>query len=300
MTTHHRAPHDIVPRRYGDDDQIGAANEITAEKVASAARLIRTGKRYALGQILDSSSPAQMWRYWAHSLLTDRTSPERAFGSNSQTFVEETISGALHSGTHLDGLGHVGIGEYAYGGRRWLDIIAADGLTELGIENVPPLASRGVLLDIAALHGVAQLDSEYGITSYDLEEAAQRAGVTVESGDILFIHTGWGSLWATNQELYGASEPGIDLSAARWCTDRIVTVIGSDNWAVEQVLREPVPGSESFAVHQETITRNGIYLLENARTAELAADGVSTFFCVIAPIRLRGGSGSMVGPVAIV
>lgn len=300
MTTDHRASHEIVPRRYGEDDLIGAANEITPATVAAAASLIRSGKRYSLGQILDSTSPAQMWRFWSHSLLTDRTSPERAFGTNSQTFVEESISGALHSGTHLDGLGHVGIGEYAYGGRRWLDIIAADGLTELGIENVPPLAGRGVLLDIAALHGVEQLDGEYAITADDLEAAAQRAGVAVEGGDILFIHTGWGSLWAADQDAYGASEPGIDLSAARWCIDRRVAVIGADTWAVEQVLREPVPDSESFAVHQETITRNGVYLLENARTAELADDGISTFFCVISPIKLRGASGSMVSPVAIV
>jgi kynurenine formamidase len=241
-----------------------------------------------------------MWRYWTHSLLTDRTMPARAFGSNAQTFVEESVSGALHSGTHLDGLGHVGIGEYAYGGRRWVDIIAADGLTELGIENVPPLASRGILLDIAALHSVEQLGAEYAITADDLQAASERAGVTVSAGDILFIHTGWGVLWDTDQDTYGASEPGIDLSAARWCIERRVAVIGADNWAVEQVVLKPEVDAESFAVHQETITRNGVYLLENARTAELAADRVTEFFCVIAPVRLRGASGSMVGPIAVV
>lgn len=300
MTTESRGPIEVVPRRYGEADLIGAANEITPEKVAAAAALIRTGRRYALGQILESSSPAQMWRYWTHSLLTDRTMPARGFGSNVQTFVEESVSGALHSGTHLDGLGHVGIGEYAYGGRRWVDIIAADGLTELGIENVPPLVSRGVLLDIAALRGVEQLGAEDAITADDLQAASERAGVTVGAGDILFIHTGWGVLWDTDQDRYGASEPGIDLSAARWCIERRVTVIGADNWAVEQVVLKPEADAESFAVHQETITRNGVYLLENARTAELAGDKVTEFFCVIAPVRLRGASGSMVGPIAVV
>jgi kynurenine formamidase len=300
MTTQNRAPIEVVPRRYGDADMIGAATEITAEKVAAAAALVRTGRRYALGQVLESSSPAQMWRYWTHSLLTDRTMPARAFGSNVQTFVEESVSGALHSGTHLDGLGHVGIGEYAYGGRRWVDIIAADGLTELGIENVPPLVSRGILLDIAALHGVEQLGAEYAITAEDLQAASDRAGLIVSAGDIVFIHTGWGVLWDADQATYGASEPGIDLSAARWCIDRRVVVIGADNWAVEQVLLSPVEGAESFAVHQETLTRNGVYLLENARTAELAADGVTEFLCIIAPVRLQGASGSMVGPIAVV
>ena len=295
-----RAPLEVVPRRYGDDDVIGAANEITPEKVRAAAALVRTGQRYALGQVLDADSPGQMWRYWKQALLTDRVSPERAFGSNVQTFVEESVSGALHSGTHLDGLGHIGLAEFAYGGRRWTDIIAADGLTDLGIENTPPLVSRGVLLDIAALRGVPMLGDEEAVTADDLAAAAERAGVEVEAGDIVLVHTGWGTLWNTDGDRYAATEPGIDESAARWLTDRRVTVIGADNWAVERVLREPPADGPSFPVHQETITRNGVHLLENARLEEIARDGVTTFLAIIAPVRLRGGTGSMVGPIAVV
>ena len=295
-----RAPLDLIPRRYGDDDVIGAANEITPEKVVAAASLVRTGRRYALGQVLSSDSPGQMWRYWKQALLTDRTSPERAFGANVQTFVEESVSGALHSGTHLDGLGHIGLAEFAYGGRRWNDIIAADGLTDLGIENTPPLVSRGVLLDVAALHGVEMLGDEDAISADDLATAAERAGLEVGPGDIVMVHTGWGRLWDADGDRYAASEPGIDDSAARWLTDRRVTVIGADNWAVEQVVREPSPETLAFPVHQETITRNGVHLLENVRLEELARDGVTAFFAIIAPVRLRGGTGSMVGPIAIV
>jgi kynurenine formamidase len=298
MTDTGRAPVDLVPRRYGDDDRIGAANEITPEKVREAAALVRTGRRYQLGQILAPDSPNQMWRYWKHSLLTDRVLPARAFGSNVQTFVEESVSGALHSGTHLDGLGHIGIGDYAYGGRPWSHLIGADGLTDLGVENVPPLFTRGVLLDIAGLHGVDVLGPDQPITDADLEAAERAAGVTVGAGDVVLLHTGWGRYWDTDGARYAASEPGLDLSGARWCTHRRVTVIGADNWAVEQVGIEP--GDEAFPVHQETITRNGVYLLENVRTADLAADRVTAFCCVIAPVRLRGASGSQVGPVAVV
>jgi kynurenine formamidase len=294
-----RAPHDIVPRRYGDDDVIGAANEITAEKVAAAAALVRTGRRYGLGQVLDANSPGQMWRYWKQILVTDHTTPERAFGSNVQTFVEESVSGALHSGTHLDGLGHIGIGEFAYGGRRWSDIIAADGLVELGIENAPPLVSRGVLLDVAATRGVDVLGDDEAITAADLEVAAAQAGVTVEAGDIVFLHTGWGRLWEEDPDRYAASEPGLDESAGRWLTDRRVAVIGADNWAVERVALEAEPEGAAFPVHQQTIARNGTYLVENLRLAELVADGVTTFLAVIAPVRMRGGTGSMVNPIAL-
>jgi kynurenine formamidase len=298
MTVPARAPREAVPRHYGDDDEIGAANEIGPDTVTRAAGLVSRGRRYALGQVLGPSSPHQMWRYWKHTLLTDHVLPERAFGSNQQTFVEESVSGAMHSGTHLDGLGHIGIGAYAYGGRPWSEIIAADGLTRLGIEQVPPLVSRGVLLDLAAAHGVAVLGDDQPVTADDLEAAERAAGVQVAAGDIVLLHTGWGALWETDGDRYARSEPGLDLSGARWCVERRVTVIGADTWAVEQV--PLTPGDEAFPVHQETITRNGVYLLENVRTAELAADGVHEFLCMIAPLRLQGASGSMVNPVAVV
>lgn len=293
-----RAPADVVPRPYGDDDVIGAANQITPERVAAAAALVGAGRTYSLAQVLDSASPAQMWRFWKQELLTDRTTAENAFGTNQQTFVEESISGALHSGTHLDGLAHIGIGGFAYGGRPWSAIAHADGLTELGIENLPPITTRGVLLDVAAVRGVGRLDDDEPVTADDLDRAASVSGVRVGAGDVVLVHTGWGALWDGDPERYNASEPGIDLGAARWCIDRGVTVIGADNWAVERV--PLVAEDEAFPVHQETITRSGVYLMENVRTAELAADGVSVFFCVISPIRMRGASGSMVNPVAIV
>lgn len=231
-----RAPLSVVPRPYGDDDQIGAADEIGPDTVAAAARLVAAGRRYALGQVLRPGSPHQMWRYWKHTLLTDRTAPERGLGSNRQTFVEEAVSGALHSGTHLDGLGHIGIGAHAYGGRAWHDIV--------------------------------------------------------------LLHTGWGAYWDADGDRYARSEPGLDLAGARWLLERRVTVIGADTRAVERV--PLTPGEEAFPVRQGTITRSGVYLMENVRTAELAADGVHAFLCVVAPLRLQGASGSMVNPVAVV
>ncbi|MGN6242154.1 MAG: cyclase family protein [Motilibacteraceae bacterium] len=298
MSTVERAPAHVMPRPYGDDDVIGAANEINDERVLRAAGLVRRGRRYALGQVLDAHSPAQMWRFWKHSLLTDRISPERAFGSNVQTFVEESVSGALHSGTHLDGLGHIGVGPYAYGGRPWSQIVSAEGLVELGIEQVPPLVTRGVLLDVAASKGVDCLQPDEPVSGEDLEAAAERAGIEVEAGDIVLLHTGWGRHWSQDPDRYAASEPGIDLSGGQWLVDRRVCVIGADTWAVERV--PTVQEAEAFPVHQLTIARNGVYLLENVRTEELAADGVTAFLCVVSPTRLRGASASMVGPVAVV
>jgi kynurenine formamidase len=286
----------VFPLRYGADDSLGAANEITEEKVREAAALVRQGRRYSLGQVLDDRSPTQMWRYWKHSLLVDRVVPGRFLGPNRQSFVEEAVAGALHSGTHLDALGHIGIGELAYNGARYADIVGPTGLARLGIEGVPPLFTRGVLLDVAAARGVAMLDTPYVVGPEDLERAERRTGVRVGPGDAVLIHTGWGALWDADGARYAAGEPGIGLDAARWLTDRRVAVVGSDNWAVEAVPSPP----DMFPVHQHLITLYGVYLLENARTLELARDGVTAFCFAALAARLRGASASPVAPAAIV
>lgn len=292
-------PADIdFPRRYGADDTIGALNEITDDTVRAAVALVRAGRRYQLAQILDSDSPAQMWRYWKHSLLLDRVIPGRFVGANRQSFLEESVAGALHSGTHLDGLAHIGIGEHTYNGHRYDEIVDAAGLTKLGIEDVPPIVTRGVLLDITRVAGVEMLGDSQVVTPDMLDAAAQAQGVDVRPGDVLVIHTGWSALWGVDDDRYKRSEPGIGLAAARWCTDRRVAVVGADNWAVEVV-----PGERrelSFPVHQHCIAQYGVYLLENVRSQELVRDGVSEFFCAILPARLRGASASIVSPVAVV
>lgn len=292
-------PADVeFPHRYGPDDTLGAVNEITDETVREAVALVRSGRRYQLAQVLDSHSPAQMWRYWKHSLLLDRVIPGRFVGANRQSFLEESVAGALHSGTHLDGLAHIGIGEHTYNGHRYDEIVDAAGLAKIGIEQVPPIVTRGVLLDVARAAGSEMLADTQVVTAELLDAAVAAQGVDPRPGDVLLIHTGWSALWGVDDERYKATEPGIGLAAARWCTDRRVAVIGADNWAVEVV---PGERSElSFPVHQHCIAQYGVYLLENVRTEELVRDSISEFLCAILPARLRGASASIVSPVAVV
>lgn len=292
-------PADVeFPHRYGPDDTLGAVNEITDETVREAVALVRSGRRYQLAQVLDSHSPAQMWRYWKHSLLLDRVIPGRFVGANRQSFLEESVAGALHSGTHLDGLAHIGIGEHTYNGHRYDEIVDAAGLAKIGIEQVPPIVTRGVLLDVARAAGSETLADTQVVTAELLDAAVAAQGVDPRPGDVLLIHTGWSALWGVDDERYKATEPGIGLAAARWCTDRRVAVIGADNWAVEVV---PGERSElSFPVHQHCIAQYGVYLLENVRTEELVRDSISEFLCAILPARLRGASASIVSPVAVV
>lgn len=289
---------DTFPQRYGPDDELGAANEITQAKVREAVALVRRGDRYALGQVLEDGAPTQMSRYWKTALGLGHILPGASFGENRQSFVEETVAGALHSGTHLDGLGHIGIGSQTYNGISYQDVATSEGLLRLGIEGVPPFLTRGVLLDLVALEKGEPLAADRAVTADDLAAACERQGVEVRPGDAVLVHTGWGRHWMSDNERYAKSEPGIDLSAAAWLTDRRVCLVGADNWAVEVV---PYPDAHlAFPVHQHCIARYGVYLLENVVTAELARDGVAEFCFVLLPIRIKGASASPVSPLAVV
>jgi kynurenine formamidase len=286
-------PGPAFPLRYGASDEVGAANEIHAEQVLRAASLVRNGARYSLAQIVGADSAIQSWRYWKPTLHLANTLPGAHAGSNHLSAVEDTVAGSLHSGTHLDGLGHVGIGEHAYNGNRYADIVGGEGLRRLGIDGVPPFMTRGVMLNLEALHGMPL--GQHVITSDELEAAATRQQLEVLPGDALVLHTGWSRLWETDPTRYVAAEPGIGMDAARWCTDRRVCLIGADNWAVEAV----PSGDEAFPVHQHCITLFGCYLLENVRTEELVRDGIDEFCFVLLPLRARGASASPVNPLAV-
>jgi len=123
------AVHDDAARsRYGADDQIGAANEITESHVRDAVALVQQGQRVNLAQPLRTSSPQQSWRYWRSTLNLEHSMPGTEVGPNQLSFAEENLAGSMHSGTHLDGLGHIGRSGTLYGGHRYPDIVSADGL----------------------------------------------------------------------------------------------------------------------------------------------------------------------------
>src|SRR5262249_13013561 len=149
-------------------------------------------------------------------------------------YHDEVISGELGQiGTQFDGLGHFGIGDLFYNGNRRADFAQPGGLTRLGIENVGVIFTRGVLIDVARLRGTAMLEGGYEVTVDDLKNALARQRVSLGAGDVVLIHTGWGSLWMKDNARYLGSAPGIGLAAAQFLADSEVTVVGSDNSAVE-------------------------------------------------------------------
>lgn len=282
------------PSRWGADDQRGAANRLTPAKVLEAKNLITRGTVYQLGHVYEPGMPMFGTRHYSLRIPQVFAMP----GKNQAVYHDEIISGELGQiGTQFDGLGHVGIGDLFYNGNRRSEFAQAEGLTRLGIENVGPIVTRGVLIDVARFKGVDQLQGGYEITPADLKGALQRQGVQIRSGDVVLIHTGWASLWIKDNARYAASAPGIGVAAAQMLADAEVVVVGADTWGVEVM---PNPDSSlSAPVHQLLLARNGIYLHENLITADLARDSVYEFVYMFAPLRLKGATGSPGNPIAI-
>jgi len=282
------------PSRWGADDQRGAANRITPAKVLEARDLITRGTVYQLGRVYEAGMPLFGTRHF--SLRIPQT--YGPLGSNRTMYHDEIVSAEIGQvGTQFDGLGHIGVGDLFYNGHNRADFSRPDGLTKLGIENVGALTTRGVLIDVAGFKGVARLDGGYEITRADITGALARQRTEIHSGDVVIVHTGWGSLWLQDNAQFNASAPGVGLEAAQYLVEREVVLVGADTWSMEVV---PNPNPElQFPVHQLLIPRNGIYIFENLLTEELARDRVYEFAFFFAPLRLKGATGSPGNPIAI-
>ncbi len=282
------------PSPWGAADQRGAANRITPAKVLEAKSLINSGAVYELGRAYEATMPLFGTRHF--SLRIPQTFGP--LGTNNLMYHDEIVSGEIGQiGTQFDGLGHIGIGNLFYNGNDRNDFSKGEGLTKLGVENVGALVTRGVLVDVAAYKGVPQLEPRYEITAADLQGALSRQRMEVRSGDVVVLHTGWGSLWSSDAAKFGASAPGVGLDAARYLVERQVVLVGADTWSVE-VVPNPNPDLQ-FPVHQLLIARNGIYIFENLLTENLARDRAYEFAFFFAPLKLKGASGSPGNPIAV-
>ncbi len=288
------------PSPWGEDDQRGAANRMTPEKVIQANRLVTTGKVYQLGRVYEHGMPLPGKRHF--SLTIPGSPTEGPTGKNQSVSHDDMFSGEIGQiGTQLDGLGHVGVrvgeDDIFYNGFRLRDFKSPYGLRKLGVENVGVFYTRGVLIDVAKIRGADRLASGYVITPDDLQSGLALSGAKITPGDAVFIHTGHGQLWMKDNDAYGAGEPGIGMAAARWLSDRKIVLVGCDNWAIEAVPSEDP--ERPFPCHQWNLVRHGIYNLENLNLSELAADEVGEFAFIFAPLRLKGATGSPGNPIAV-
>jgi kynurenine formamidase len=293
------------PSRYGADDEAGALNEITPAGVVRATRLVRTGRVFDLAHVLDDRVPAFPGRTFRQYLTTtahqlNRRAPRAGgagLGRNEVNWIVEYVSAPSQMGTHMDALNHLQIGDRTYNGHRLDDIVEEHGTNRLGVDSLPQVVTRGVLLDIAAVRGVDRLARGDVVTPTDAEAALAAAHLTVEPGDAVLFHTGWGAQWGVDNDGYVDGEPGPGLDLAHWLVERRVAMTGCDTWSFG-----PVPAEdpdEPFVVPQLLNVKHGVVVLENLRLTELARARVTEFLFVVSHAKLRGATGAWVAPLAV-
>ncbi|RKT53763.1 cyclase family protein [Saccharothrix australiensis] len=343
---------DWAPSRYGPDDQRGTLNEVTPAKTAAALALLRPRRdvtTYNLGELMWNGFPAfrtEPRRTYEQRLTVLGYQPPPGFreqggilvtpeplGDNRISIHEERFEAELSAahprpvattfqiGSQLDNLNHIGAAEFFYNGLRGPDIARGHGTVRLGAENVGPVVTRGVLLDVLgvklagdrredlaepAANGRPLLRENYRITVEDIRDAMEFGGIDrLEPGDAILFRTGWSNLLARRDPAdiarwEGARGlPGIYLREARWLARARPAVIGGDTWALEVVGNPVNDAAVVFPAHQELIMRHGIRIGESYVVDRLAADRVHEFVFIVTPQYSQGATAGNTPPAAL-
>lgn len=287
---------DWYPSKYGADDTLGAINNLTPEKVVQAARLVQLGKSYPLGVVTGWDTPAYPPRHYALTVIQPGQEG-LTLGSNRATGNDDLLYTWMGIGSQLDGLGHMGIEHVYYNGHKAADFVTSKGLKVLSIEKIPPIVSRGVLLDMTRHYDMNPVPAGTAFNEAEIKAQAQAQGVAIGKGDVVLFHTGWLNLSEQDTAQFMSGEPGLGMGGARYLADLDVVAVGSDTWGVEAVPAEDP--EQRFPVHPELLAKNGIYVLENMDVRALAADRGWEFLFVLGQPRFEGAVQAVINPVAI-
>ena len=283
--------------RWGPDDETGALNLVGPGQVKRAIGLVREGRTVGLGQPLGPGTPVPAHRKAVERLMM-RDGGDYAAGARSPggfQFAEEVLGFAAHSGTHMDALAHAWYGDRLYNGFPSTTVRSTTGALRCGADKLRPVVTRGVLLDVAAQRG-RRLEAGEVVGLDDVQAAADAAGVSPETGDVVLVRTGWYGATADPRDDYFEGEPGLDVDAARWLAEAGVAAVGADNYAIEVL---PFTSEAVFPVHQLLMRDFGVPLIEGMVLDELAEAGAGEFLLVAAPLPVVGGTAGPVCPVAV-
>lgn len=294
-----------------DDLEQGPAAHQTPEVLLTALSIPRQGKVYTLSvprftgmPVFGAHPPFQVSMYRTPSgLRGDGVKPWGPVNEVNLGYMAEVTSGTSHSGAHVDALAHMTIGDddHWFGGGSARTDLGDRGPTKGDASELPSFITRGVLLDVPGYRGVAALPASEPVDAEELEAVARHQGVEVRPGDTVLIRSGYLSEWPDPQRMALHRTAGPDISAARWLLDRGVVAAGSDTETFEV---QPAPDLGSPAnpqpVHTLLLIENAIYLFESIYLEELARERVYEFLYVALPTRVRGATGAMMDPVAII
>ncbi len=280
--------------RWGKDDQLGALNLITPAKRKQAAALVKEGESVSLARDTEKEMSTDNPKQFEHRML--------ATGLDGGQFCVDNYSVSYHgyAHTHMDALCHIFHKGKMYNGYS-REEVKQSGAARLSIHNIKNgIFTRGILMDIPRLKGVPYLEPKTAIYRRDLEAWERKAGVKVSSGDVVFIRTG---RWARRAKLgpweVGAGSAGLHASCAKWLKERDVAMLGSD--AASDVLPSGVDGF-SHPIHLLTLYAMGVHIFDNcdleALSSEAARRNRWEFLITAAPLRVPGGTGSPLNPIA--
>jgi hypothetical protein len=285
--------------QWGAGDQAGASNWITPEKVLAATALVKTGRMFELGHVYERGMPLIGNR--SYNIFIPSFPTAGPFGSNNIVFNDEYVAAEIGQvGTQFDGPGHVGqkmkLADGTetivfYNGATTEDMRDPYGLKRNGVENVKPIITRGIYLDLAAYKGVPTLPERYVITVADVRGALAKQGLKesdIAPGDALLFNLGWWRHWPRPITTSGnPAYAGAEL--VEWILARKPSMVGSD---------ANLDGPDAL-VHSNLTMKNGIFNLELMNFAALEKESTYRFMFVFTPLRLKGATGSPGRPVAI-
>lgn len=290
-------------------EELGAGALITPERIAAAIRLVTYGRVFDL----DAGRFRGMPQHEAHPSLEVATyrSPrgeqnqgdleflQSNVNTVNQGFVTELLIGTAHTGAHIDALCHItrGANNEWYGGFSADEYLGDNGALTCDVTKIPPILARGVLLDIAAAKQVEILPKSYGITVEDVSSTLARQQTELRPGDVVLVRTGQMRAWPDEIRQSG-DESGITIAVARWLADSQPVAIAADNSGLE-VAPSGVQGYPQ-PVHTYLLPERGIYIIEWVYLEELSRAGIYEFLFICLPLKIRGATGSMVRPVAVI
>ena len=292
---------ECVTSKWGPNDQIGSANLISNQNTLEALKLVKQGKSHGLGVVIEPGMPAFPPRYTQLQVVQ----PDQHFGRVAigdygwdMSANDDVLQMWLGTGSQIDSLGHLGESQEFYNCTPGKEFAFINGMTKFGIEKIPPLVGRGVLLDMTSLKNVKFMKGGEPISVDDIKRAAKKQNIKFKDGDIIIFHTGWTEAkLKQNPQEWVSTEPGITNDAARYLASLNPMAVGSDTWGVGAV--PPIEGDKVFYDHVTLIKENGIYILETMNTGRLASEGVSEFLFVLGQAKLKGAVQMIINPVAL-
>jgi kynurenine formamidase len=293
------------PSKWGAKDEVGSGNLMKPEMALKAAKLIHAGEVFTLGFPLSAALPLiGSRRFDMHMKRSTATDPGTR-GENEEIVITEL--GQV--GTQLDAFAHQIYGGEYYNcitdhemsfseGGNDLSAGARQGFPKISVDKIPDIMTRGVLIDVAGLKNVEMLPGGYVITADDLQQALAKEKLKLETGDAVMIHTGWAKQYTVkDKDKYLKSSPGIGIEAGEWLIKQNPMLVGTDTCCVEV---RPYPGQKvNLPIHAMFLIVNGVHLVENLKLEQLAGEHAYETAYIMTPLKIEGGTGSTIDPIAV-